>query len=370
MIPILAILIVATTLAYYAEGKVFVMSRNHIGVIRRSKIRHVDATLFYLLSAILILFVGLRTAHNDTEVYKIGFERLDTGVDAFRNIDWTLAENPGFKTFSIGLKTFVSTDDRVMIFLSSLMTVMLFLLFYRKWTRNFGLTIYLFIASGMLLFTMAALKQVLAMSIGLLGITCFLKNKRKWFVVCVAIATTIHVYIVFYLLANLLSDRLWSKKVMLTIAGAVIAGIFVDAFSSLANSVTQIVGADYEKHGELSGRGVNILRFLVYTVTPVLTWKYRGRVNKSRNRALILFSNFTLIGWCFMFIALFGNANMYARMAMYFDPFMHLTLTAMLVQATPNSNRIITISMCIMGFLLYFLVDLYTKNFSYIWIFG
>ena len=30
-------------------------------------------------------------------------------------------------------------------------------------------------------------------------------------------------------------------------------------------------GAEYEKYGELSGTGVNVIRFLVYSVTPAMT---------------------------------------------------------------------------------------------------
>jgi hypothetical protein len=252
-----------------------------------------------------------------------------------------------------------------MLFLYALVTLTFYFIFYRKWSQSLWVTVYLFIVAGMLLFTMAALKQVLAMSIGLCAITCFLTNKRGWFVFCVLLASTIHVYVLFYLLAPLLSDRLWSRKVILIILGAVLSGVFVELFVRLAYGVTGFFGAEYDKYDEVSGEGLNILRFFVYCCAPALTWIYREEINGSRKRAVILFANFTLLGWCFMFIGLFAGANMLARMALYFDPFMHLALTSLLVFYIPDWKRRYILPGCLLGYLLYFSLDLYSRGFVY-----
>lgn len=365
MIIIFLILIVTTLLAYFAESKTSVARRNGLGRVQRYKIRRVNNSLFYILLALFVFFVGLRGSHNDTAAYLIVFKNLDTSLELFSERKWNLAFNPGFQISNYLIKILISDNPHVMLFLYALVTLTFYFIFYRKWSQSLWVTVYLFIVAGMLLFTMAALKQVLAMSIGLYGITCFLTNKHRWFVFCVLLASSIHVYVLFYLLAPLLSDRLWSRKVILIILGAVSSGVFVEFFLQLAYGVTGIFGAEYEKYDEVSGEGLNILRFFVYCCAPVLTWIYREKINGSRKRAVILFANFTLIGWCFMFIGLFVGANMLARMAMYFDPFMHLALTSLLVFYIPDWNRRYILPGFLLGYLLYFSFDLYSRGFVY-----
>lgn len=365
MVLIFLILIVTTLLAYFAESKASVARRNGLGKVQRYKIRKVNHSLFYVLLVPFVFFVGLRSSYNDTAAYVNAFKNLDTSLEFFSEIDWSLANNPGFQISNFLIKILVGNNPQVMLFLYALVTLTFYFIFYRKWSQSLWLTVYLFIVAGMLLFTMAALKQVLAMSIGLCAITCFLTNKRGWFVFCVLFASTIHVYVLFYLLAPLLSDRLWSRKVILIILGAVLSGVFVELFIQLAYGVTGVFGAEYEVYNEVAGEGLNILRFFVYSITPALTWIYREKINRSRKRAVILFANFTLIGWCFMFIGLFVGANMLARMAMYFDPFMHLALTSLLVCYIPNWKRRYILPGCLLGYLLYFSFDLYSRGFVY-----
>ena len=368
MIPIFVILFATTTLAYFAASESVIVRRNKLGLARRFRLRKIDSALFYTLLGLLVLFVGLRSSYNDTGAYLLKFKNIDPSIEAFNRISWILAENPGFEISNILLKFLVGGNGNIIIFIYSLVSVTLLFIFYRRWSICLWVTVFLFCTTGMLLLTMAALKQVLAMSIGLCGITCFLANRRGWFVFCVLFASSFHVYILFYLLAFVLSDRLWSRKVILIILGAVISGVFIEQFIGLASVATEVIGAEYQKTGELSAQGVNFFRFLVSSVAPLLIWIYRARINESGNRALILCSNFTLIGWCFMFIALFRSANMFARMAMYFDPFMHLALTALVVSVTPRWYRQHVLRGCLLFYLLFFWFELYAKGFSYRWI--
>lgn len=368
MIYIFTILIVTTLLAYYAERKSVVVLPDRFGVPRLYEKRRISRYAFFSILAILVLFVGLRTSYNDTYAYQVAFNQLDTGLDAFQEMGWVLADNPGFYISNVLIKTYVSENSQVMLFLYALSTIVLFLLFYRRWSDTFWLTVYLFTATGMLLLSMAAVKQVLAMGIGLYGITCFLTNRRIGFVICVLIGSTIHPYLLLYLSAFLLCGRVWSRKIFMILIATLLSGIFIEQFVQIARDATELIGASYAEN-TLLGQGVNFFRFGVYTVTPVLTWKFRRRINASGSNMLILCLNFTLVGWCFMFVALFANPNVFGRMAAYFSPFMHLALPSLLIRYAPRKNRLLILSGCVAGYFIYLVFELYARGFTYHWAF-
>lgn len=365
MLPVLSILIITTLLAFYAESRTVVIANDQFGIPWRNERRRINRYLFWGLVTILVCFVGLRTGYNDTYAYKRAFGNLDVGMKALEDMSWTLGANPGFNLSNVLIKTFISENAQVMFFLYALLALIPFFIFYRRWSVKFWLTVYIFTAAGMLLFSMAAQKQILAIAIGLCGITCFLTKKRAWFIALVLLGSTFHPYLIFYFGAFFLGDRVWSRKVTLLIIGAVMSGAFIEYLLQWAQAATALLGEDYTQGGELAGPGMNVLRFAVYSVTPVLTWVYRKQINASRDRALILFSNFTLIGWCFMFIAMFVAANLFARMAAYFDPFMHLTLTTLLIRYVPRKNRRHVLSGCVIGYLLFLAFELYARGFTY-----
>ena len=332
--------------------------------------RRVGSYSFYTIVAIFVLFVGLRSSFNDTYAYIKGYKLVKPGWEGVSKLSWALGDNPGFHLANSLLKTYVIENAQGMLIIYALIPFVLFFKFYRRWSEKLWLTIFLFSASGMLLFSMAAMKQVLAMAIGLYGVNCFLRNHKLGFVVFVLLGSTFHPYLLLFLGAFFLDDRVWSRKVMIVLGSTILGGLFIQQFVQLAYTATNVLGEDYAKTGLLSGRGVNVFRFLVYSVTPTLTWIYRKKINASCDKALILFANFTLIGWCFMIIARFIGANMFARMAMYFDPFMHLTLTALLIHYIPRKNQSLVLLGCVFGYLFYLLFELYNRGFVYCWILG
>lgn len=352
-------------MAYLGQKKIIEIRYDRSGVPFKFRRYKVNSYAFFSMLIVFILFVGLRGSFNDTAAYIVGYERLSVGWDVIREFNWSLGSNPGFHFVNTLLKTFVSENAQVMLFMWALVTIFLFFRFYRQWSDRFWLTVFLYTSTGMLLFSMAALKQVLAMSIGLYGITCLLRNQRRMFVVCILVGSTIHTYLLLYLVAFFLMDRTWSGKMVFVVFGAVLSGIFIESFISFAYKATELLGAEYAASDALSGQGLNIFRFMVYCIPPVLTWSYRKKINKSKNIALILFSNLMLIGWSFMFIALFISANMFARMGMYFDPFMHLTLTALLVSIIPRNSQSVVIMICVISYVFYFFYQVNVANFNY-----
>lgn len=370
MTPAFVIIFATCWLAFLAEKvQTFpVVDRN--GAQRMHTGRRLNPLLFSAVVSILVFFVGLRTSFNDTLAYRRGFDTLGTGLGELAYTDWALANNPGFYIANVFIKTFISEDPQVMLFIYGLLTIVPMALFFRRWSERLWLTFFLFIASGTLLFSMAAIKQVVAMAIGVCGISCFLAGKRLWFVFFIALAGTVHPYVILYLSAFFLADRVWSEKAIAITLATVLGGVFLNSVIGYAYAVTAMIGADYAEHEALSGKGVHLARFGVYCVGPALSLICRKQINASRDRTLILFANLSLIGWCFMFIGLFTAANMFARTAIYFNPFICLSLTTLLLRYLPEPYRRDALPCAVICYLVFFYFELSNTGFEYRWVFG
>ena len=365
MTPFLIISVLVTLLAYFSEQKFVVLARGRSGRLRRCWKRKINPYAFYGLLVILVLFVGLRDPFNDGYAYLRIFDQIESSMFSLREMDWSIGSAPGFHLCNVFIKTVISENGKVMFFLFGLFTIVPFIFVYRRWSSLLWLTIFLFASSSTLLFSMAAIKQALAMAIGCCGVSYFLRGKYYLFIALIIIGTTSHAYLPFYLSAFFLHDRLWSRKVILVVLLSVLGGVFLEQLVQLASATTKLIGKEYEESSELSGPGMNIFRFIMYTVTPIMAWKYKDEINESKDRALILFANLMLIGWCFLFIALFVSANMFGRMAAYFDPFLHLALTSLLARYVIQGYRKIAIGTCVVTYSLFLYFELYARDFRY-----
>ena len=69
---------------------------------------------------------------------------------------------------------------------------------------------------------------------------------------------------------------------------------------------------------------------------------------------LNLCCNFSLIGFAFMFVAMFGNPVLFGRMGNYFLPFSLVTVCYMVFRCTKKNNRYVMVLIMGGAYLVYF----------------
>ena len=176
---------------------------------------HYEAVIVLFIFIMLASFAGFRSEYNDTAAYLYNFSNdIPQSFDRIVNIDWSLGQNPGFIIYQIFIKQFISTNQYVFILFTSTIVTYLFVKSFYRYSQVFYFTIFLFIASGLFIFTMAAMKQVLAMSIGFWSIRFFLKEKYLKFIFIIILASTFHPYILLYLLAFFFRNGIKSTLIL------------------------------------------------------------------------------------------------------------------------------------------------------------
>lgn len=309
--------------------------------------------LFYTIMSIgLILFAGLRTGYNDTGTYLYGYELLSKNPDWLQNIDWSkIGENPGF-VFVQGVMISLNISDQSFLMLFSVFTIGVNLWFFRKYSCNLWLSILLFITFAGYIFNLAAIKQCTAMALCLIATDRAINKKYIRFVIYVLVACTFHPYALMYLIVPFLFFRPWSKNTVIMLIVFGIAGVGMQFLVGSLLSVTDMLGENYNA-SSFTGEGVNPIRLLVTAVPAILSLMTAKQIAENEEKDQYVIVNLTMLNAEIMFVALFGTANYFARLANYFIPFQAVSIPWLLKHYDYDGRRIMTL-LAVTGYVLFF----------------
>lgn len=311
-----------------------------------------DQLWFLVMAILLILFCGLRTSYNDTYNYVFLYESITDQSSVFQGIDWQLGENPAFWVANRIMRALnFSSQSYLMAY--SVITVSLYLWFLRKYSCNLPLSIFLFFTIGIFTFTMAAVKQCVAMAICMVAIDRAIQRKYIPSVLWVLLAAAFHPYALMFLVVPLLMFHPWSMMSVLMMLLFAISGLIMERLIGTLVDMTTLLGENFDAESFL-GEGVNPFRVAVVSVPLVLSFLAKPQIDQKNNRVQDLLVNLSILNAEIMFLGLFGTANYFARLANYFLPFQALALPWLLSHFEPRSRKMVTFC-AVGGYSLYFL---------------
>lgn len=318
MFHVFFLLIVCTALAYiYGAGTIetiVVENGQRVTVQKKSLLACIA---FVALALTLILYAGLRSEVNDTLVYASGFEKISPSISG---LDWSLGNNPLFLVYEAILKRYVSSSPKVFFLITACFIELSYLFFIKKYSVNFGLSIYLLISFTLYAFTMAALKQSIAIAIAVWSVPHILEKKYIRALLLIGIATLFHAFSFLFLVAFIMWKSIWDKRAALIIVGTIIVGIFFSSFVGQALDFTNSIGGNVYTNEDFS-TGTSVFRIIVYLIPSIMSFVYRGKLREVNSPFLNISVNLSLVAACFMVLAGIGGANLTGRLAGYFDIF-------------------------------------------------
>ena len=314
-----------------------------------------DRFWFTIMTIAMVLFVGLRTRYNDTRTYVRAYELMMQYSNPFDSISWSIGDNFGFKFVDACMITLgVSSQSFLMIY--ALVTVAIYVWFIRKYTENIPMSIFLLIMDGGYLFALAAIKQCIAIAFCLIATDRAIEKKWGSFVIWILIAMTFHPYSFLYLVIPLLRFKPWTNKTYILILAAAVGGVSLQAMLGGIISMTSMMGETYTV-SEMSGEGVNIFRVAVCWVPVVLSFCVRNRIQNEDNPIQEIMLNLSMIRSVIMFIALFGTANYFARLANYFAIFPCFSIPWLISKFDFRDNKRVLTILAVICYLIYFIYE-------------
>lgn len=315
--------------------------------------------LWIIIIVAMSVFAGLRTKYNDTLTYLETYTYLINSDYDFSNVDWNMGSNPGFEVVNILLKSLgLSENGYLMIF--AFVTYAIYIWFIHKYSTDFLMSMYLFVCL-VFTFPLAAIKQCVAVAFCLVAVDKAINKKWFWFVFWIFIAEAFHAYSFMYLIVPLLFFVPWQdKRTIYWVLIFLAAGLMLKPMLGTVLNVTDMLGDEYTVE-EFSGEGVNPFRLLVCLVPLVMSFILRKKVNSPEyevTRAEGLCMNLSFLNGEIMFVALFGTANYFARLANYFYIFPIIALPRLFNMVTPKWRAPMKVAVVICYFFFFY----YSEN--------
>lgn len=308
--------------------------------------------VFLVMAVAMVLFVGLRTGYNDTGTYQYIYSSIPKDTSLTAGIQWLkVGENPGFHfTNRVLMRLGFSTQSYLMFY--AVITVGIYLWFLRKYTCNLPFTIFLFVTFCGYTFTLAAIKQCMAMALCMVATDRAIRRRYISFVLWVVLAMLYHPYALMYFVVPFLMFRPWSMMtvVMLGVFGA--AGLLMESLLGTLLNVTDMLGEGYDA-ASFTGEGVNPFRLAAIVVPILISLITRRQIEGEDDRVQNLMVNLSMLNGEIMFVALFGTANYFARLANYFLPFQALAVPWLLTHFESRSRKVVT-SLAVVCYALFF----------------
>lgn len=334
--------------------------------VQKQKDYKVPMYLAILTFGYIIFWVGMRSGVADTRAYISMFEGYPTSLAAIPQY-WDFSENksPGFITFSILFKHFISTDYHVWLMTIAILSGIPIMLILRKRSKYFFYSSFLFMTGIIFFWMLNGMRQFWAAAIVFLFSDWIEKRKTIPFMIVVLLAATIHftvlVMIPMYFVAT---AKPFGKKVILFLILLLIAVIFLEPFVGAMEDVLQGTAYAGSTVQFAEDDGVNPIRVLVMSVTPAIAFCGRKVLEKKADAFINICINMSVICAGIYFLGIFTSGILVGRLPIYFEIYNLILLPYLLKECFTRESSKIMFVLCTIGFLGFYYLQM--KNSYYV----
>ena len=301
-------------------------------------------------------FSFLRTSYNDTETYITHFMQSETAADFFARdglLDWT--GNPLSELYRDVVRD-ATTNYHIYFFFPAFLSSFAVVKLFKRYSVNPAFSLLIFFSIGTYVMYIAALKQCFAIFFLLLALPYAIDRKYVRFYLLVFVAMLFHTHAFMFAIVPLLFGKPWGKTSIGFLLAAIFAMATYDATLGAFMEYAQSIGALVAEIEVFDNNPINILRVIVYWVPALLALAFRKRLFSNSTRTENLFVNMSMVSAFILMIGLNQAANLFARMAAYFEIATAIALPWMIKKLfTKRSAQFITICAAVLyfGYFLY-----------------
>lgn len=311
---------------------------------------------YLALTVTVVLFAGLRTSYNDTWTYINSFSNVPSMAEFLADPEnLNPFKNPLFYFYESFLKD-LNADAQVLVFATSAFTQACLLRFFKHYSQSFTFSILIYFTLGTFNVSLGAMKQVLAMAILTLAFPCV--EKKQWirYYLVVVIAMLVHTYAIAFSVLPLFTQKPWKMFTYIFVAAMVVLMMnFEEVITEFMERANEL-GKTLEDYEVFDDHTVNLFRLAVYAVAPLLSFLFQRWVFHKSSSTDNVLVHMSIISLAFMVMGTQAGANMFARMAHYFEIGTICCLPWMLKKTfEARSYRVVSIIavICFLGFFVY-----------------
>ena len=333
--------------------------------------KRVNLFMAFVTFSVIIFFAGLRSGVADTWTYIDMFKEYPLWPDAYKFITDPSAREPGFRIFTVLIKTYISQDYQPWLFIIASISGICIMYPLYKYSCNYGMSVFLFMVSCQFTWLLNGMRQFLVAAI-LFACTPLILNKKPIpYIIIVLILSTFHKSALIMIPAYFIVDsEPWSKRTMLFIACIILAMVFTSQFTGLLDTVVE--NTDYASsmaEFKDTDDGTKPIRILVESIPIIIAFLYKDRIKEKLTPIIKISINMSLIAIGVYIISKIARSGiMLGRLPIYFSLY-NLILLPWLINNTfeKNERRIINFFMiiCYLGFF-YYQMQITWNSFGYV----
>lgn len=266
--------------------------------------------------AYIVFWVGLRDKVLDTGAYIKMFDSMPVDWEEMLLTVSRAESGKGFFLIQGIFKILVSDNHYVWLSFLVIVSCSCLLKILYKYSIDFPLTAYLFVADAIFTWLLNGTRQFLVVTI-LFAFTDWLIEGKKWrYILLVLVLSTIHTSAIFMapICVFVSSEKIFDVRMLLftilTVVGTIYSeGIFSFIDETLETNYAQSI---------VEGTGSNIIRLFVVSIPLIISVVARKVVEKKANKSIKLAINMSFVGVCFYFASTFTDGILIGRMPIYF----------------------------------------------------
>ena len=308
--------------------------------------------IFMVLTIIwMTCFSFLRISYNDTSSY-IGYFKNAPTLEVFfaegRHLD--LTGNPLSYLYEAFMHE-LTDNYHIYFFFPAVLSSLSVVKLCKRFSVNPAFSLLIFYSIGTWMLYIAALKQCLAVFVLLIALPMAIDKKYVRFYLLLGVAMLFHTHSFLFAIVPFLTRKPWGWTTWLLLGATVFAMMTYDATLGAFMAYAQSIGALVDEGELFDGHAINILRVVVYWIPAVLALIFRRRLFYNSTRTENLFVNMSIASAFILTIGTVQAANLFARMAGYFEIATIIALPWMLKKLfTLRSEKFVTTSACVMYF--------------------
>ncbi|MEH7380035.1 EpsG family protein [Bacillus sp. JJ1533] len=334
---------------YFATNAVF----NSSGTLIK---REPNKALALLSIVPFILVSGLRKNIGDTPFYMHAYNINEFTWEHIKSTD-----DIGFGILQMILKKY-SGDPQILIITTAIVTNLLIIFVFYKYSKLVELSIYVYITGGLFLVTMNGIRQCLAAAIIFSATKFLIEGNKVKYILLVVFASLFHqsalILIPVYFLVRY---KPWTKSTLVLLFSAAIIVLGFNYFSTILFSV--IEDSQYGVYSNFNEGGANVIRVIVYAVPLVIAFLGREKLRRIFPESDV-FVNMALVGLSFLIIS---TANwIFARFNIYFELY-QLVLVSWIIHAFKEKDqKLVYYAILVCYFAYYFYESVINLNIKYL----
>lgn len=297
----------------------------------------------YALVIPFVIWAGWRQHFGDTEVYRRTFQGLPTGLGQIVPYLSGVNKDRGFTLLELLFKTLFSHSDIAFFVFVAAVQIICLVHVYRKYSPNYWLSIFFFIAStDYLSWMFNGMRQFLAAAVVFLCVPLIAQKRYIAAIIITILASQIHLTVLIFLpFIFVVNGRSWNFRTLFFITGVVVSIVFIDRVTGFITKAMEDTIYEGDIDIFVNDSGTSIFRVLFYSVPALMAWVFREHLNRANDPFMNVCANLSIVAAGLYVFSFFTSGILIGRLPIYFSLANYILIPWLLREAFQRDSAVV-----------------------------